>query len=203
MDRPSVFSLVALELEVFLPGSIFPVAASSIVAYVIFNGRLAFLSRSSKMILLTTAVVVVFVSVILMHPNFEPSVFFEVIVTNYNLLHAMSAPDDVIYYHNLQPTIESIALNMPWALISGLFRPFFWEASTVLQLLASLENLVLVVLTIFAVFNLSRYVKSAHRLKLVTLLAYVVLLCIFLALSTPNFGTLSRYRVGFLPYFFC
>jgi hypothetical protein len=24
---------------------------------------------------------------------------------------------------------------------------------------------------------------------------------VFLALSTPNFGTLSRYRAGFLPFF--
>jgi len=26
-------------------------------------------------------------------------------------------------------------------------------------------------------------------------------LAVFLALSTPNFGTLSRYRVGFIPFF--
>jgi hypothetical protein len=31
-------------------------------------------------------------------------------------------------------------------------------------------------------------------------ITYSVLLCIFLALSTPNFGTLIRYRVGFLPF---
>jgi hypothetical protein len=31
-------------------------------------------------------------------------------------------------------------------------------------------------------------------------LFYVVFLCVFLALSTPNFGTLSRYRIGFTPF---
>jgi hypothetical protein len=27
-----------------------------------------------------------------------------------------------------------------------------------------------------------------------------MLLAIFLALSTPNFGTLSRYKIGFFPF---
>jgi hypothetical protein len=31
------------------------------------------------------------------------------------------------------------------------------------------------------------------------MLVYVVVLVSFLALSTPNFGTLSRYRIGALP----
>jgi hypothetical protein len=30
--------------------------------------------------------------------------------------------------------------------------------------------------------------------------SYCIVLCVFLALSTPNLGTLSRYRVGFLPF---
>jgi hypothetical protein len=35
-----------------------------------------------------------------------------------------------------------------------------------------------------------------------SVIVYVSLLCIFLSLSTPNFGTLSRYRVGFISFFF-
>jgi hypothetical protein len=33
------------------------------------------------------------------------------------------------------------------------------------------------------------------------LMTYIFFLCIFIGLSTPNFGTLSRYRVGYEPYF--
>jgi hypothetical protein len=37
---------------------------------------------------------------------------------------------------------------------------------------------------------------------LCSVVLYVVALCVFLALSTPNFGTLSRYRISFLPLLF-
>jgi hypothetical protein len=36
---------------------------------------------------------------------------------------------------------------------------------------------------------------------LLPILIYCFVLCILLAISTPNFGTLSRYRIGFLPFF--
>jgi hypothetical protein len=86
-------------------------------------------------------------------------------------------------------------------LFSGLFRPFIAEARTALQLLIALENLVLMVLTAGALTQVKRLASSKHRLLLLAILIYTILMCIFLALSTPNFGTLSRYRVGFLPYF--
>ncbi len=37
-------------------------------------------------------------------------------------------------------------------------------------------------------------------LPLLALLLYTVLLATLLALSSPNFGTLLRYKVGFLPF---
>ncbi len=42
---------------------------------------------------------------------------------------------------------------------------------------------------------------NGNRLIVMAALVFICVLCIFLALSTPNLGTLSRYRVGFLPFF--
>jgi hypothetical protein len=90
---------------------------------------------------------------------------------------------------------------MPAALFSGLFRPFVVEADTALQFLVSFENLLLVVLFTSALTNMRKLIGSKHRILLFSIIVYTVLLCTFLALSAPNFGTLSRYRVGFLPIF--
>jgi hypothetical protein len=137
----------------------------------------------------------------ILHPNFYPERFLEVIVSSYNEYGAISSPEDLIRYNSLEPTLRSVLQNMPVALLSGLFRPFILEAHTVLQFLVSLENLLLIALFISALTNIKRLIRSRHRILLFSLVIYTVLLCTFLALSTPNFGTLSRYRVGFLPFF--
>jgi hypothetical protein len=135
------------------------------------------------------------------HPNFYYTVFLEVIVANSDGYTLYSAPEDLIHYHNLRPDVFSIITNSPLALFSGLFRPFITEAGNVLQFLSSLENLVLLTLTIWCVARLRKLSVEAHFILMLATALYVVLLCVFLALSTPNFGTLSRYRVGYLPYF--
>jgi hypothetical protein len=108
---------------------------------------------------------------------------------------------DVIHYQNLEPTVTSLLVNAPWALFSGLFRPFPWEAKTVFQLLVSVENGLLLILLIVSVKSIARC-KTIDCLIIWSAAVYIVLLCTFLALSAPNFGTLSRYRVCFLPFLF-
>jgi hypothetical protein len=137
----------------------------------------------------------------IVHPNFYPERFLSVIVTNYEVYARMSAPEDCIQYAGLSPDASSVLQHAPKALVSVLFRPFVWETHTMLQLVASLENTLLLLLTIGACLRVKNVFQSPNRLLLFSMLVYVVLLAIFLALSTPNYGTLSRYRVGFMPFF--
>jgi len=134
----------------------------------------------------------------LLHPNFYLSRFLEVLITNHNDFVKISDDDGLIHFYNLHATWGSIILNSPWALFSGLFRPFVWEATGLTALLASFENLIILILFVSALNGIKR--TGSQRMLLFSVLAYAALLCIFLALSTPNLGTLSRYRVGFLPF---
>ena len=136
----------------------------------------------------------------LLHPNFYYERFNEVVVSSYYEFQTISNPEDLIHYNQLEATSSSILQNSPWALFSGLFRPAVTEARTALQWSIAIENLTLLLFTLGALTQVKRLIKSQHRLLLFSILMYATLLCIFLALSTPNFGTLSRYRVGFLPY---
>jgi hypothetical protein len=129
------------------------------------------------------------------HPNFRFENFLFVIVDNYN-----SYPEHDIVYYNLSADWTSIFVNSPWALYSGLFRPMIFEPLSSTGYLAAFENLLLLVLVVWKLRSV-RMPIFANRIVVLTAIVYVVVLCVFLALSTPNLGTLSRYRVGFLSFF--
>jgi hypothetical protein len=135
-----------------------------------------------------------------LHPNLSLTRIAGLVVSNYEAFIAISNPEDVIHYQKLSPTVFSLLANSPWALVSGLFRPFIWEASNLMQVLASLENTFLLVLFILAIPQVTRIKQSPHRILIIAILIYSAALCVFLALSSPNFGTLVRYRVSFLPF---
>jgi hypothetical protein len=138
-----------------------------------------------------------FVSII--HPNFYYDNFLLVIVENHVAYLKLSNPEDAIHFKSLEPSIVSMMLNSPWALLSGLFRPFIFEAGNILQVAAGLENLVLFVLFAFTMVRIQKQWPQLNELRL-ALVVYIGLLAIFLAMSTPNFGSLARYRVGFTPF---
>lgn len=148
--------------------------------------------------------VIIFVSlcggVSLLHPNFHLNRFLEVLITNHNDFIRISDDDGLIHFYNLHSSWGSVILNAPWALFSGLLRPFVWEASGMMAMFASMENLLITILLLTSLTRMSTFVAGQHRLLLLSVCIYIALLCIFLALSTPNLGTLSRYRIGFLPF---
>lgn len=136
------------------------------------------------------------------HPNFYLSRFLGVVVENHNAYVVASSADPVVHFYNLEAVWSSFLINSPWALFSGLFRPSVIESVTFFQIVVAIENLVLLVLCIYNLRYITDAWESSNRLLLFGLVTYICLLAIFLTLSTPNFGTLSRYRVGFLPFFF-
>jgi hypothetical protein len=142
---------------------------------------------------------VIMVSII--HSNFHPQNFLGVIVQNYDVFRRVSQPGDAIVFPGLVPTVSSVLLYAPWAWISGLFRPFPWEAGNVFQALMATENIVLLLAMLTALPAVRHIARSPYRLLLLALIVYTGMLCVFITLSTPNFGTLCRYRVGYVPFF--
>lgn len=137
-----------------------------------------------------------------LHPNFYPHRFLDVVVENYQEFSRLTAPEDLIEFHDLEPRASSLLLNTPWALVSGFFRPFLWEAGNALQSIASVENFLLLFLSFTGLYHFRSAMASSHRILVISLLVYITVLCIFITLSTPNFGTLSRYRVSYIPFLF-
>lgn len=140
------------------------------------------------------------VGVSFVHPNFYMNRFLEVVVANHDAFAVLSSDKSLIHFYNLSPTVSSIAINAPWALVSGIFRPFIGEGQGALGLAASLENLLILVLMLSALWSCRERLREPVSILFLATVSYCIVLCIFLALSTPNLGSLSRYRVGFLPF---
>ena len=133
------------------------------------------------------------------HYNLDYSRVLTVIYENHQL-GLQSSQEDVIHYYNFDGSLYGFLLNMPLAFISGLFRPFIFEVSNPLQILVALENLIIFILLIVAIWK-SRHQIFIKNLFVIATLIYVFSLAVLLAFATPNFGTLSRYKVGYWPFF--
>jgi hypothetical protein len=125
----------------------------------------------------------------------------EQLVKTYNGMLALSLSGPHLSYSSLEPTITSIVANAPEALFSAIYRPFIGESSEPLYLLLGLENLLLFLLSTIALVSAFSKAWLQHiKLWHVVLLLFIVASAIVIGISTPNFGTLSRYRIIFLPF---
>jgi hypothetical protein len=66
--------------------------------------------------------------------------------------------------------------------------------------LAGSENLLVLLLVGAAMVTYRRMPAALPFTFIVSLLLYVVIIAALIGLSTPNLGTLSRYKVAFMPF---
>ncbi|WP_299759917.1 hypothetical protein [uncultured Pontibacter sp.] len=101
----------------------------------------------------------------------------------------------------LQPTLPSLLLHYPKAMLSSIYRPFIGESWKPLYLASALENLLLLFLTVLSMASAFRK-KASIKIELlhVVFLVFILVMAGVTGLSTPNFGTLSRYRIVYLPF---
>lgn len=123
------------------------------------------------------------------------------LVRTYEGMRRLSLHVMHIEYPHLEPTFSSIVTYSPEALVNALFRPFLGESAEVLYTMAGLENLFLAglfIVTLLSVF----FNEGIYRFHLFYLAIsfFIVVTAIVIGISTPNFGTLIRYRIIFLPF---
>ncbi|MDH5608462.1 MAG: hypothetical protein OEY56_03200 [Cyclobacteriaceae bacterium] len=98
----------------------------------------------------------------------------------------------------LEPTYRSMIRSVPMALFSGLFFPLPWHHPQWISLGVRLENFSLLVLTVLSLFYLR---KTQADDLLFTTLALIAVAAVFIAFTTPNMGSLSRYKSLYIPYY--
>lgn len=101
-------------------------------------------------------------------------------------------------------TIPSMLSKAPAAITAGLFRPFISEARNPVMILSALENTYLLLLTIYSLFKF-KIVNILFLIRKNNLIIYSFVFSVFFSfmvgLTTPNFGSLVRYRIPAIPFF--
>ncbi|MCA6074002.1 hypothetical protein [Fulvivirga sedimenti] len=156
-----------------------------------------------KSVALLIASVVLFAVSGVLNINFEANYFPQMLYENYQAFQAGSDPGSALVYANFCDEWQCILLNFPSAVWGTLFRPYVWELHHLPGVLAGLENLLY--LALFPVFLLSlisirRWTPERMQATFAAVL-FILIIAGFLGLSTPNFGTLDRYRIIILPVF--
>lgn len=134
-----------------------------------------------------------------LHPILHIDSFFQNLYYQHNAIVALSDSQGFIQFKALEPNAVSFIKNTPLALFSGLFRPSIGDATNFLQWLVAVENLILLILGIGALMNIRKIGWKKDHWLLWATITYVVVLATVLAFAAPNFGTLTRYKIGFLP----
>lgn len=130
--------------------------------------------------------------------NFSIEILPEVIRQNYQAFADKSNPGDYIVFKNFESSWIYLLKNSPVALLSGLFRPHIFEIDSFFKMFVALENLLIFLLLMFNLKNIPLLLKSKYNFWILATIIYISILATFLAFSTPNFGSLVRYKSGFL-----
>jgi len=109
-----------------------------------------------------------------------------------------SNQDNLISGLNILPTYFSLLIHIPSALFTGLFRPMPFESMTLWSIYIKFENLLILLFTVLTLWN---YKKIQLTTQLKGMIIFIFVLAIFISLTTPNFGTLSRYRSIYMPFY--
>jgi hypothetical protein len=107
--------------------------------------------------------------------------------------------------NNLQPSLQGIIVNSPAVIGTCLFRPFPWEAKKIIMFFSSLEAMLLLLATLYVLvktyfFLFFKYLFN-NRVRMFCFI-FSMLFALLIGYTTFNFGTLIRYKIVFLPFYF-
>jgi len=88
----------------------------------------------------------------------------------------------------------------PEAIWQGLFMPLPWYATTAFAFIEALINSITLILVIFSLFYLLIDKKTKPNEWVFIVLLYVFISAIAIGFSAPNWGTLARYKVVYIPF---
>ena len=154
------------------------------------------LKLRTRLVVFFGFVILGFCSLQFLHPWLTPERLPQTIHENY--LDIANRTDDSFTGIIIDPSYSSLAKNSLKGTITGLYRPFVWEEGSLFNWEYKLENITLLLLTLISLIH----IKSVRWHSLATsVLIYSIILSLTITFTTPNFGTLFRYKSTFLPYF--
>ncbi len=101
-------------------------------------------------------------------------------------------------------SMMSMIKMAPAAIVATLYRPFIWESTKISTLLSSLEALALMIFTVSILFKVGprTFLRTIAKDPTITYcFLFALLFALFVGATTPNFGTLCRYKIPCMPFY--
>jgi hypothetical protein len=98
----------------------------------------------------------------------------------------------------LTPDVWSFIKHAPQAFFITMFRPFIFEARSVLILMAALENLIILAVLVLAVLFIN--FRDVNKSIFYACMFAVIFMFVLTGLVTPVMGAMVRYKVPVLPF---
>ncbi|MBR9999901.1 MAG: hypothetical protein KFF73_13070 [Cyclobacteriaceae bacterium] len=134
------------------------------------------------------------------HPNFRLGSVIEVMAANQAAIIGASRAGSHVEFLPLGTGWIHFLVNLPVSLFAGMYMPLPWQGAGILPKIAGIFNLMVLLFTLFRVFKDGIKLKDRDAWQWI-LAVYLLILAITIAYSSPNFGTLERYKTGYLPFF--
>lgn len=188
-----VSAVILIYIKYYIAAAVIP----TLILYLIFSN---IGGKSKNIWYLVIGSTVLVLCLFLLHPNLNPYKFFRFMGIARDTILVNSASENVLQlYSSSNGTVDAF-INFFILLFSGFFRPMFFESLHFPFIIASIEN------TILGLLFCSRFltpisITKKHLYSILLLIGYVILTALFLAYSSPNFGTLSRLKIYYMPFF--
>lgn len=209
-----ILSILLLIILTFVKGYITIILIISLIVALIYKGLIKiknFIFRMMVTLGLLFVLVVAFISL-------DASTYIEFFVEDsysqiqlfQNSYQSLQNEDDVgskgaFLITDLSPSVQDILINSPVVIGSCLFRPFVWESKKIIIFFASLEALATLLITLY-IFVKTKFFKFFIYIFSDAFLLFCFIFSILFALivgyTTFNFGTLIRYKIIFLPFYY-
>jgi len=178
-----------------------------LITLLVFTGLLFFvrLIRKARPIYKIAALLAFIIAIAttqLIHPYLKFDRIGLTLYENNQAILNKSDPEDRLNISIDSPSIGSIVTVIPAALQTGLFRPSLFDRSPIWGWIHRIENTLLSILFVASIILYFKYRPEIDFPLILAALLAIVLLATMLTLSTPNFGSLVRYKNAFLPFFF-
>ncbi len=202
--KPAIPELLIGMISVFI---LFKLKHYLMISFLLFVGLLGFLTlfRKSRIQYRVTAVIILVLAIIstqFIHPYLRMNRMVQTIYENNQVITENTAPENRLSIHIEAPDIISLFKEVPKAIHIGLFRPSIIDKTSVWGQIHRIENTILTFLFFLTILLWIKYKPKIDVPLVISSSITILVLSILLALSTPNFGTLVRYKNAFLPYFF-
>jgi hypothetical protein len=196
---PVMLSLIVLwKLKYYVPITLLPI----LILTLLFSrqGFLPTLQFSKKLILYLVFLIVGGLALAFIHPVFSSGRFFELIRISHDVI-VINSSEAIIQFQNTESNILFFTQNLPLAWFTGIFRPFFWESFNAFSLLWTIEKGIFTLLAIYAIFlSIKLRFTPTEKWWGIAIIVYASVLSSIITLATPNFGTLIRYEVAYMPF---